>query len=314
MQLSYLLSVFLASLTIASPVANPNVADDVSLATRATDDTAEYKAAIAAHPNLSKDKYYYFTLEWPLGTPVGDGDTESGDELKQLQQKLGFEHIGVVVGQIIETETGKGKNKKTKRDFKATLYHMTKKNKEPGDTEFKTRNYSADSKQLKWGGETSKKKADAAKKAGKDYVDDNKIYKVDGNNCADFAQSVLNAIKRAQILDSGPSGKRKYHKKTPHSSYLSNSSLNLKNQTLADCLVLPRRRPSERRPHLVKRRAYARRGIIFISDLVFLENSIPTTQHLYAERNPKYRKPWSSEELQAYPTISLNPPPVDPFL
>jgi hypothetical protein len=194
MRVSYLFSVFLASLAIASPVASPNVAGDVSLTARATEDTAEYTAAIKAHSGLSKDKYYYFTLEWPLGIAVGDGDKETNAELKELQQKLGFEHIGVVVGQITETETGKGNNKKTKRDFKATLYHMTKNAK--SDTEFKSPNYRADSKQnLKWGGETSKKKADAAKKAGKNYVDDNKTYKVDGNNCNDFAQTVLKEVK-----------------------------------------------------------------------------------------------------------------------
>ncbi|KAI8623446.1 hypothetical protein F5Y19DRAFT_458429 [Xylariaceae sp. FL1651] len=196
MRVSYLFSVLLASLAVASPVASPNVSDDVSLTARATEDTPEYAAAIKAHSGLSKDKYYYFTLEWPLGVAVGDGDKETDAELKELQQKLGFEHIGVVVGQVTETETGKGKNKKTKRDFIATLYHMTKKNANPGDTEFKSPNYRANSKQnLKWGGETSKKKAGAAKKAGKDYVDDHKIYKVDGNNCNDFAQTVINAVK-----------------------------------------------------------------------------------------------------------------------
>ncbi|KAI1174945.1 hypothetical protein F4777DRAFT_552501 [Nemania sp. FL0916] len=196
MQFSYLLSAFLATLAIASPVANPNQDYDVGLTTRTTEDTAEYKAAVAAHGGLTKDKYYYFTLEWPLGQPVGDGDKESNDELKELQQKLGFEHIGVVVGKVTETDSGKGKNKKTKRDFKATLYHMTKKNVNPGDTEFKSPNYKANSGQnLKWGGESSSKKADAGKKAGKDYVDDNKIYKVDGNNCNDFANAVLKAVK-----------------------------------------------------------------------------------------------------------------------
>ncbi|TGJ83240.1 hypothetical protein E0Z10_g5514 [Xylaria hypoxylon] len=173
MKLSYLLSVFLASLAVASPIAIPHGADDV---------------------NLTTHKYYYFTVEWPLGAALGDGDKESDVELKALQQQLGFEHIGVVVGQITETGSGKGKNKKTKRDFKSTLYHMTKKNKVPGDTEFKSVNYRADSKGLTFRGETSKKKADGAKKAGKDYVNQNGIYKVQGNNCADFTTTVLSAL------------------------------------------------------------------------------------------------------------------------
>ncbi|KAI0536021.1 hypothetical protein GGR58DRAFT_528842 [Xylaria digitata] len=196
MKLSYLISFFLTSLVVASPVANINAPEDVRLSVRTTtQDTAEYKAAIAAHGHLKKDKYYYFTLEWPLGAKVGDSDKETDAELKMLQQELGFAHVGVVVGQVTETESGKGKHKKVKRDFKATLYHMTKKNVHPGDTEFKSRNYSADAKRLRYRGETSKKKADAAKKVGKDYVGDHPLYKIDGNNCADFAGAVLKVLK-----------------------------------------------------------------------------------------------------------------------
>ncbi|RWA15101.1 hypothetical protein EKO27_g66 [Xylaria grammica] len=196
MKLSYLLSFFLASLVITSPVATPNGTDDVALTTRTTtNDTPEYKAAIAAHPTLSKDKYYYFTIKWPLGAEVGDGDQESDAELKALQQQLGFEHIGVVVGQITETVSGKGKNQKTTRHFNASLYHMTKKNKVPGDTEFKHSKYRADAKHLKFRGETSNKKANSVSKAGKDYVSVNDIYKVQGNNCNDFAKAVMNVLR-----------------------------------------------------------------------------------------------------------------------
>ncbi|GAW15858.1 hypothetical protein ANO14919_052800 [Xylariales sp. No.14919] len=196
MKLSYLLSFFLASLVITSPVATPNETDDVALTTRTTtNDTPEYKAAIAAEPTLLKDKYYYFTIKWPLGAAVGDGDQESDEELKALQRQLGFEHIGVVVGQITERVSGKGKNEKITRDFNAFLYHMTKKNKNPGDTEFKHSNYRADAKPLIFGGETSNKKANSVSKAGKEYVSVNKFYKVQGNNCKNFADAVIEVLR-----------------------------------------------------------------------------------------------------------------------
>ncbi|KAI2642682.1 hypothetical protein GGS21DRAFT_486505 [Xylaria nigripes] len=208
MKLSYLLSFFLASLTVASPVptleadvASLDVAEPVvgvihaPAPAPAIEETPEYKAAIAAHPGLAKDKYYYFSLIWPNG-PVGDGDKETPQELRDLQHELGFAHIGVVVGQITEKTTGKGKNMKTKRDFNAVLYHMTKQNVKPGDTEFKTNNFKASTKNtLKYGGETNKKKADGAKTVGKDYINAHKIYNVKGNNCNDFAQAVLKTLK-----------------------------------------------------------------------------------------------------------------------
>ncbi|KAH8900382.1 hypothetical protein GQ53DRAFT_127835 [Thozetella sp. PMI_491] len=197
MRVSFFLSAFLATLAIATPVANPEAAQIDYLSARDTfDDTPEYTAAIKAHSGLVKDHYYWFTLEWPLGAAVGDGDAESKTELQQLQQKLGFEHVGAVLGQITETTTGKGKNQKTKRDYNAMLYHMVKNNVDPGDTELKSRTWKASSAQnLKWGGETSSKKITAAKKAGKDWVSDHKIYNVNGNNCNDFAQAVVSAAK-----------------------------------------------------------------------------------------------------------------------
>ncbi|KAI1817714.1 hypothetical protein GGS20DRAFT_599299 [Poronia punctata] len=206
MRVSYLISAFLATLSIASPIASPDITEKVGLipkdsssSTTTTppnavildddppkiEETPEYKAAIAAHPGLKKDKYYWFSLEWPLGEPVDD--KESKTELQKLQKELGFEHIGMVFGQITEIETGKNKNRKIKRNFAATLNHMIKKNVDPGDTELKSAVWRAErNKDLKWGGETSNKKIEAAKKAAKSYVAEKKIYKVDGNNCNDF--------------------------------------------------------------------------------------------------------------------------------
>ncbi|CAG8952162.1 hypothetical protein HYFRA_00000901 [Hymenoscyphus fraxineus] len=196
MRFSYLLSAFLATLTIASPIANPEAA---SLSTRATVDTAEYTSAIKAHSGLKKDDWVWFTMEWPRGSVIGDGDTESKEELSQLRDKLGFDHIGLVVGHVTEVTTGRRENLKTKRNFEAHLYHMTeeedRKTKELKTT-FKSPFWKADpSKILKFGGMTTSKKDTAANKAGKNYVNDDahKKYAVDGNNCNDF----VNAVKKA---------------------------------------------------------------------------------------------------------------------
>ncbi|CAG8977194.1 hypothetical protein HYALB_00006731 [Hymenoscyphus albidus] len=196
MRFSYLLSAFLATLTIASPIANPEAA---SLSTRATEDKATYTLATKTHSGLKKDDWVWFTMEWPRGSIIGDGDTESKEELSQLRDKLGFDHIGIVVGQVTEVTTGKGKNLKTTRDFKASLYHMIE-HEDPTtkvpNTELKAPNWIADpSKILKFGGMTSSKKATAAKNAAKSYFDDDahKKYAVNGNNCNDF----VNAVKKA---------------------------------------------------------------------------------------------------------------------
>ncbi len=195
MQFSYLLTAFLATLAIASPLtANPD--DEIAgLAARAPGDTAEFTAALAAHPGLTNGQVVWFSLEWALTVPVGDGDVESKTELQQLQAKLGFDHIGVVAGTVKETTTGKGKNQKTKRDFDAQLFHMIKTNVNPGDTALKTHNWAVVAGQtLKFGGVTTAKKITNAKNAAKAYVEEHKIYAVNGNNCNDFAQTVIRQL------------------------------------------------------------------------------------------------------------------------
>ncbi|KAK4044164.1 hypothetical protein C8A01DRAFT_31766 [Parachaetomium inaequale] len=198
MKFSYILSALLATVTIAVPLTDPEATTEVAtLIPRAVvyEDTPEYKAAIKAHSGLQADHYYWFKYEWPLKTAVGDGDKESQKELQELQKKLGFAHIGVVVGHVTETAKGKGKNAKTHRHFNAMLYHMTKKNVNPGDTEMKSAVWKASSsKKLKWGGSTTKSKAAAAKKVAKDYVAEHKVYAVDGNNCNDFAKAVIKSL------------------------------------------------------------------------------------------------------------------------
>lgn len=168
MRFSYLLSAFLASLTIASPIANPEAVENSNLAIRADDvNTPEWTLATKTKPGLKKDDWVWFTLEWDRGTIVGDGDTESAKEISDLRDKLGFDHIGIVIGQITEVESGKGKNKKTTRDFKASLDHMIE---VKDKTELKTyANWKVPGagKTLKFGGMTTSSKATAARKAAK---------------------------------------------------------------------------------------------------------------------------------------------------
>ncbi|KAI0006264.1 hypothetical protein F4779DRAFT_597199 [Xylariaceae sp. FL0662B] len=203
MHFSYLFTAFLATLALASPVANPYPepisAEEVrNLTSRDNvEETDAYKAAsAAAHKHLEKDKYYWFQLTWDLNAPV-EGDQETKAELRKLQEKLGFEHVALVVGQILENEVGKGKNKKTKKAFHAMLRHMIK-NKQ-GKTESRTVNFTGpkQGQTLKWGGETTKKKADIGtlNQIGKNYVETHEKYSVDDNHCKDYYDNMLEKVK-----------------------------------------------------------------------------------------------------------------------
>ena len=79
-------------------------------------------------------------------------------EIKELRDALGFDHIGVVVGEIKETTKGKGKNAVLKRDFVAELYHMIEV-KGSDKTGIIQRNYvwkQDNDKVLVWGAETTR--------------------------------------------------------------------------------------------------------------------------------------------------------------
>lgn len=206
MKFSYILSAFLATLVVASPRDDhraqvANLAQEVTqrnvykLSQRdvPNDDTDEYKAASKAHTPLVNGKFYWFWLQWPRD-PVGDGDGESAAEIKALRDALGFNHVGVVVGEIRETPKGKGKNASLKRDFVAELHHMIE-IKGSDKTGIIQRNYEwkKDSdKVLVWGGETTSSKAAAAKKFAKAWTDveAQKTYNVKTNNCDTFAKAV----------------------------------------------------------------------------------------------------------------------------
>ncbi|KAI1142016.1 hypothetical protein F5Y05DRAFT_212436 [Hypoxylon sp. FL0543] len=206
MKFTYFLNAFLATLAIASPISSGRD-EETDLVARGDEEvqTANYKAVAAAHPGLQKDKYYYFTIKNSLPDKVADGDAESSTELQQLQKNLGFEHIGVLVGQVTETtktkpggKKGKGGGQKTTtKDFKGFYIHMTKG--KDGKTAQHTSVWSdrgAQSNQkIEYVGTTTKKGEDKAKAAAKSYIEDHPTYSIQDNNCNSFAQAILNELK-----------------------------------------------------------------------------------------------------------------------
>jgi len=206
MKFSHILSAFLATLVVASPIDDRHAQvanqllevaqrDVYELSPRAVpnEDTAEYTAAIKAHTPLVNGEYYWFWLQWPRGA-IGDGDGESAAEIKALRDALGFDHIGVVVGQIKEATKGKGKNEVLTRDFVAELHHMIEVDGTTNTGIIQRRyEWKKDSgKVLVWGGGTSGSKATAAKKFAKAWTDTpaQKTYNVKTNNCDTFAKAV----------------------------------------------------------------------------------------------------------------------------
>ena len=178
MQFSYLLSAFLATLAIASPIANPSPAPEVAevvddlvartddtavagvpqqLSARWDDATPMYNAIAATGATLNKDQWYWFKLTWDLNTPVGDG--ESPTELQKLQQRLGYNHVAIVVGRVAEIAYGPPKSRKYRRDFQdvtqADLYVT-----EPDTTTSRIMNWNSANpgKTLHYGGTTTASK------------------------------------------------------------------------------------------------------------------------------------------------------------
>lgn len=130
MQFSYLLSAFLETLTVASPVANPETKavvaarDDLYegagalLESRAKGDTKPYEFLSQVHSDLKDKEWYAFTQKFPLGKDFPHHDKERND-VQKLQAKLGYAHIELVTGQVREKKS----NKVVKRDFVSLTYH-----------------------------------------------------------------------------------------------------------------------------------------------------------------------------------------------
>ncbi|KAI0888799.1 uncharacterized protein GGS22DRAFT_152371 [Annulohypoxylon maeteangense] len=205
MRFNYFLSAFLATLTIASPIsAGVDVAEGANLVTRGETvvETPEYKAAIIRLPEAVQNGFYYFIQKDMLGAKILDGDAETLSELEQQQKILGFEHIGVVVGQIKFTKV---ENKKTgdstvTKDFVATYYHMTKNVR--GEALVHAPNWKAGlvdftKSSLQFGGDTKARGLEKARTAHKEYLLDpaHKMYNIQKNNCNTYAQTILYAFR-----------------------------------------------------------------------------------------------------------------------
>lgn len=221
MRFSYLLTAFLAGLSIASPIPNPEPAGDAELEVRGHKggghpshggggggggkggkgggdppkpkiiETEEYKKALEKHHGLKENDWYYFTVETPLGQVI-PGDSETKTELQRLQHNLHFEHIAIVVGQVVYHESNKGKKHHTiKKDFNAVQYDMIKNPQHKTNARNPVWKYQAH-KTLKYGGTTTKSKALPAKvkKIADDWVKEHPDYNIQNNNCNSFVQNV----------------------------------------------------------------------------------------------------------------------------
>jgi len=209
MKFTAVLSTFLAALAVANP--RPGNPDYPSLSARAPDKVEEtdswkraFEAAKKAGVNIVPNNIYYFTVVWRRGQAQGDPTHLKAEELKHLQEKLGFDHIAVVVGKMEETRTKEKKTKTNKdpatvikRDFKARKWDLGKE-KDTDKTSIRSPNW--DSKrdaglEVNWGGQTTAAKEGKIKKMADDWKKENPVYKVETNNCAVFKDKVFDVLK-----------------------------------------------------------------------------------------------------------------------
>ncbi|KAI1457605.1 hypothetical protein F4805DRAFT_166806 [Annulohypoxylon moriforme] len=209
MKFSSIFSLFLAGLAAASPLGQPQSSEGLAireadieientLVTRADDKiSAEYTKVHAANANIANGKYYAFTIRWPLGDGTNI-DSETPAEIQELQQELGFKHIGVIIGKVKDVEAGKGKNKHADKDFTGQLYHLIKKS--DGSAELDSpRNYKLSGQtaglfkngHLTFLKEVSAKTYSDAKKTADKYfaTPDHQKYSVKDNNCDSFVKT-----------------------------------------------------------------------------------------------------------------------------
>ncbi|KAI1209535.1 uncharacterized protein F4807DRAFT_460752 [Annulohypoxylon truncatum] len=205
MRFTYFISAFLATFAIASPISSSiDVTEGADLATRADKvvNTPEYQALAKVHPSLKVGEWYWVYQKDKLGAEILDGDTETLSELQQLQKNLGFEHIGVIVGQVKSTKKPTKKDGTTTTNhFEAVYYHMTMNKDKKNAAMVHSPNWVASkvdfSKSfLEDGGTTTKKGSITAKNDAKDYTNDekHKTYSVTDNNCNTFAQYIRAAL------------------------------------------------------------------------------------------------------------------------
>lgn len=148
MQFSYLLSAFLATLAVASPIVNSGAEADIdivardetfeaaTLEARAKGDTKPYELLSSVHKDLKDGKWYVFALKDPLGAKFDGSDKESKTDLEKLQKKLGFEHIRYITGKVKEE---KKSGKVIKRDVVNLKFHDLSKENKNADSPIKLR-------------------------------------------------------------------------------------------------------------------------------------------------------------------------------
>ena len=91
--------------------------------------SSRYKDAVAAAAKAGKklvpEKFFVSTTVWDLPSSV-EGTFESKTELEKLKQKLGFEHVAVVAGEVIAKDRGRDTKKVTDLDFDAQFMDLVK--------------------------------------------------------------------------------------------------------------------------------------------------------------------------------------------
>ncbi|KAK7936058.1 hypothetical protein PG985_001553 [Apiospora marii] len=208
MQFSYLLSAFLATLAVASPVANPEpeaaitARDDLYegagalLEARAKGDTKPYELLSQVHSDLKDKEWYVFEQKFPLGEHFPHDDNER-DEVQKLQSKLGYTHIQIVTGQVKEE---KKSGKVVKRNFVSLTYHHLYKATKVSNSDIKTESKAwgyrkeYDPKHFNLVKQTTKAKIDTLKDFNEKYEADHKTYSVDNNNCLSYVTAAKKTL------------------------------------------------------------------------------------------------------------------------
>lgn len=119
---------------------------------------------------MKKDEYYAFTVKWIKGNAPSDKTPQK--EMKEIQQKYGFDHIAVVVGKVTEKSTGRRKTLKMTRNFDATMHHLKIFEGLKTEYDYPIRKYNdkqdgSDKVKIEFLKNTSEKKLTTAKKKGK---------------------------------------------------------------------------------------------------------------------------------------------------
>ncbi|KAF2198580.1 hypothetical protein GQ43DRAFT_434137 [Delitschia confertaspora ATCC 74209] len=206
MRFTPLFSTLLATLAItttAAPVADPNVVGEPiefeispDLVSRGKDDTDVFNAVQKVHSDLKVGSYHVLELQY---NNKPEDDNETDEELKKLREKLGFKHVGIVVGTVKEIQKeDKKKKKPQKLTFDGQFYDLVKlKQKKKNGMDVEQRNSAfrkPDESKMKlvYVKGTTKNKAGKIKNLAKDYFEDaaHHLYNVDNNNCNTFVKAI----------------------------------------------------------------------------------------------------------------------------